>query len=255
MRRLGFVWVIGLALGCGGQSTRSTAEDTHQGAAPHGDTSPLGGGGAAGSVAHPTGAAGTAGAGGRAPEPVSLGDAENVGEGVPVAPTEAAFFWISSDGGVRIGNWFAASAGLSWDVGLSKIEPPRDGSTDARNVSGTGAAEGVVLWVQLDHPSNRPVNLSAYWGITFWAKLESASGVLVVALNDGSTTSSTSLDWSALPAQKLSVGPEWRQFTLSFDDFMVVQPSLVSIDFFAGEGGTSFDLWIDDLTLCASRCR
>jgi hypothetical protein len=229
MRWFACLIAAGLALiGCGGQARREGAGDG------------TGHGGAAG---------------GGAPAAVAPVDDENT-EGRPVTPAAAtgAFFWGSDSSGWHIGNWFV-TAGDSRDVGLSEIVPPRDGSTLARRVTDQGRVAGVVLWLELDHPLNRAVDLSTYWGLRFWARLESVSGRLVVALNDGRLESGSVDGKSALPSRTLAVGPVWQEFTLPFDAFPLDRLSLISTEFFVGEGGESFDLWVDELSfLCSGAC-
>ena len=96
--------------------------------------------------------------------------------------------------------------------------------------------------------------------MSFWARLESASGRVVVGLNDGSRGSGLLDGRSTLPSRTLAVGPDWQEFVLPFDSFPIKGlasdgPTLASIEFFVGDGGERFDLWIDDLALvCAGGC-
>lgn len=229
---------VGLVLiGCGGQARTGAASDETN----HGGTA---GAGTAGSSA------------GGAPATIARIDDERA-EGRPAVPDpiQAAVFWGSDTSGWHIGNWFVTSSDRLRDVGVSEIVPPRDGSTEARRVTGEGHAAGVVLWLQLDHPANRAVDLSAYSGLTFWARLESASGQLVVALNDGARGSGLLDGKWTLPSRAFAVEPDWREFTLPFDTFPLDDLSITSIEFFVGDGGEGFDLWIDDLAfLCSSAC-
>jgi hypothetical protein len=140
-----------------------------------------------------------------------------------------------------------------------EIDPPRDTSTQARGADGADFAAGVALWVQLDHLLNQPVNLSGCSAMSFWARLESPSGRVVVALNDGSRASGLLDGRSTLPSRTLDVGPDWQEFMLPFESFSqgvaAEGPSLASIEFFVGDGGERFDLWVDDLALvCSGGC-
>ncbi len=257
---MAFRWtaVLGVVLlqGCGGraQSDGGVPEPPADGPSaiagaindgPTAGSNHDGAGGKAGS--------GTASAGGGST--INPIDDESHASGAPLAaPSSAAIVWRSPAGGWKIGNWFWSSDRVR-DVELSPIEPPRDGSTQARHVSGAGFPSGVVLWLELDHLQRRPVDLSSYAGLTFWTRLSSTSGKLDVLLNDGSTNVTA---WGeSPPASSLSVavGGGWQQVTLSFEDFGVPQPQAVSIDFHVGDGGGSFDLWIDDLAFfCAGPC-
>lgn len=196
------------------------------------------------------------------PQPVDLGDDDHAGDGRPTLPPDVAtggFFWGGcGDGGWRIGNWFVTSD-RQRDAFSREIEPPRDTSTKAHGVTGADFATGVVLWVQLDHPSGRPVKLSGCSAMSFWARLESPSRRVVVALNDGSRASGLLDGWSTLPSRTLDVGADWKEFVLPFESFsqgvVADEPSIASIEFFVGNGGEKFDLWIDDLALvCSGGC-
>jgi hypothetical protein len=207
-------------------------------------------GGAAGNLTGGTGGTTQGGAAGY----VTI-DNEQADDGRPVAPPDSsAFFWGSNSAGWRIGNWFVTSDKVR-DAGVWPIEPPRGGSTEARRASGQGFASGVVLWVQLDHPQNRAVDLSAYSGIAFWARLKSATSAVVVSLNDGSHASGALDGRSTLPAVSLTAGDTWQQFTLPFDDFGLSDVKTTTIEFFVGDKGETFDLWIDDFALiCSGAC-
>jgi hypothetical protein len=173
---------------------------------------------------------------------------------VPPASSPGAFFWGSNSAGWRIGNWFITSDKVH-DTGLWPIDPPRAGSTEARRATGQGFALGVVLWVQLDHPLNRAVDLSAYSGIAFWARLKSATSAVVVSLNDGSHPSGALDGRSTLPSVSLAAGDTWEQFMLPFDAFGTSDPKVATVEFFVGDQGEAFDLWIDDFALiCSGRC-
>jgi hypothetical protein len=155
---------------------------------------------------------------------------------------------------VRISNWFVTSDKVH-DAGRWTIDPPRAGSTEARRVSGQGFASGVVLWLQLDHPSGRAVDLSAYSGIEFWARLNSATSAFVVSLNDGSLPSGALADRSTLPSVSMTAGDAWQQVTLPFDAFGLRDLKVTSVEFFVGDKGETFDLWVDDFALtCSGAC-
>jgi hypothetical protein len=195
-----------------------------------------------------------------APQPVDLGDGDHAGQdGQPALPTDSTggFFWRQcGSAGWRIGNWFVTSD-RTRDASPREIDPPRGGSTQARGVAGTDLAEGAVLWVQLDHPSNRAVSLAGCSAMSFWARLESPSGRVLVALNDGSSGGGSLDGRSALPSLTLNVGLDWEEIVLPFESFGLVgeELSVASIEFFVGEGAESFDLWIDDLALiCSAGC-
>ena len=187
-------------------------------------------------------------------------------------PAGAAFFWALGP----IGNWFFASAGDDRDSSphgdafTDNIVPPRGASVSARHVQGSGRVNGTDLYVQLKHPSNGIVDLSPYLGISFWARLTSPTGRLVIALGDNRVFSSIlTAESSNYPrfAQTVSASTNWQRFILLFDDFRQgsisgngsTQPftagGVSTIDFVVGINGESFDLWIDDLSLlCRGVC-
>lgn len=183
-------------------------------------------------------------------------DMDHVEKGYPTLPTvSSAFFWpwpASRSGAVAIGNWFVSSPpGIEGDAHIDDIVPPRNDSKKACHVTGSGLERGTNLWAQLRHPEGSPVDLSAYSGVAFWARLDSPSGKLVVAMDPrGYAFFAAQSAGSPLPARTLSVSGQWEKFVLSFDDLGLTTPAAAaSIDFVAGEGGESFDLWIDDLAL------
>ena len=246
-----------LLLGCGGRASVDGAREVgSSGAGSSGaiggsvDTVPGGTGGTT-QAGGATQAGGTTQGG--AAGYVSV-DNEHADDGRPVTPTSSAIFWGSNSAGWRIGNWFVTSDKVH-DAGLWPIEPPRADSTEARRASGQGFASGVVLWLQLDHPSGRAVDLSAYSGIEFWARLNSATSSFVVSLNDGSHTSGALTGRSTLPSVSLTADYTWQQFTLPFDAFGLSDPKITTVEFFAGDNGEMFDLWVDDFALsCAGAC-
>jgi hypothetical protein len=234
----GVMAVVLMAAGCGGASTKG----------PGHEMSSDGGAPSMAGAAH--------GGAAQVPQPANLGDGDQSGEGQPRLPTDATggFFWSGcAEAGWRIGNWFVTSD-RQRDAFPRQIEPPRDTSTQARGATGADFTAGVVLWVQLDHPSNRTVSLAGCRAMSFWARLESPSGRVLVALNDGSQASGVPEGRSTLPSRTLDIGPEWQELVLPFGAFPIgdVAPdslSVTSIEFFVGEGGEKFDFWVDDLTL------
>lgn len=251
-----------LAVGCGGVSSRSHGDGTGGTTASAGiggtQLGRSGSDGISGGLA--TGGSATGGAA-EVPQPVDLGDGDHADDGRPMVPVEATggFFWHGcGDTRWRIGNWFVTSDRMR-DGFSREIDPPRDGSTQCRGVTGADFAKGAALWVQLNHPIGDPVKLSGCSAVSFWARLESPSGQVVVALNDGSRPSGLLDGRATLPSRMLDVGPDWQEFVLPFESFpnVVVTdgPSVASIEFFVGEGGEKFDLWIDDLALvCSGGC-
>lgn len=251
--------VIGLLLlGCGGRARGDKADsDGAAGAASVGAMGErnMGGGGVGGTGVSGTGTGGTgtgtSGGSNGGPAEVTIDDEV---EGRPVAPSTAAIFWGSNTTGWRIGNWFLTTD-TTRDVQLSPLEPPRGDSKEARHVRGDGQSRGAVLWLELDHPFGRAVSLGAYSGVTFWARLKSVTGVLVVSLNDGTHLSGSLADRATLPSVSLTLGDSWQQFTLPFDAFGLSDPRASTVEFFVGDAGEAYDLWIDDFALtCPGAC-
>jgi hypothetical protein len=110
-------------------------------------------------------------------------------------------------------------------------------------------------------------NLSAYAGVAFWSRGQSASGSLLVAIQDDTVAAGHAYSqargsdqpWFEHPTV---LTPEWRRHILLFDDFH--QPGLTvplntqavwSLHMLAGLEGGGGDVWIDDLALlCRGAC-
>ena len=188
-----------------------------------------------------------------------IDDMDHATAGYPqLPPGSSAFFW-SAPSSVGIGNWFVSfETGSGRDAHVDVIEPARGTSKKACHLSGSNLARGADLWAQLDHPFGAPVDLGAYAGISFWARLDSISSKLVVAMNNrpGSEFYAASAGASPLPAVTMTVGSEWQHFVIPFEDLGINPTSVVSVDFVAGAGGEPFDVWIDDLALlCRGVCK
>lgn len=259
-----------LTAACGGVSSRAHGDA----GTPNGGTTASAGTGTGGTDVGVSGSDGVSGstggsvttggsaAGGttQVPQPVDLGDGDHADDGRPVVPidTTGGFFWRGcGSASWRIGNWWVTSD-RQRDALPREIDPPRNTSTTARGAGGADLPAGAVLWVELDHPRTRSVNLSGCSAVSFWARLESPSGQVVLALNEGSRGSGLLDGRSVLPSKTLDVGPDWQEFVLPFESFpglALDDLSLASIEFFVGDGGEKFDLWIDDLALvCPGGC-
>jgi hypothetical protein len=184
----------------------------------------------------------------------TIDDMDHAADGYPTLPEgSSAFFWRAPDA-VGIGNWFVSSNGSVRDARIESIDPPRDASHKACRVKSIENGSTAELWAQLDHPAGRPVDLSGYAGIAFWARLAGGEGNLVVAIDNRGGGGYLQNNGSPLPSRMLTATEQWQQFLVPFDDFAFEPTAVVSIDFVAG-GGEPFDLWIDDLALlCRSAC-
>ena len=121
-------------------------------------------------------------------------------------------------------------------------------------MKGSGLETGRNLWVQLDHPQGRPVNLGAYLGISFWARLNSTDSKLMVAMDDqgGSDFFKTSRTASH---RTVGMSDQWERYVLLFQDFGIDGSKIAAFDFVPVANTAPFDLWIDDLSLlCRGGC-
>jgi hypothetical protein len=206
-------------------------------------------GGAAGRPASGTG--GDAGA--PLDQTESIPDADGNAKYPSLANMPAAFYW---SGG--LGNWFvctpggAANTGPHGDAQSAEIVPPRGDSHEAFRLQASGLPFGADLYAQLEHPSGSAVDLSAYAGIGFWAKLDGASDQLSVGLSATAPLCATSSDVTTVT---VSVPNTWQKFELPFEAFGIDGHAVANVEFIAGAGGGAFDLWIDELSLlCRGEC-
>ncbi len=238
-RRFGrAVWPVFVALaGCAGRSQAPT---------------PAGNGGEGADIA-------TGAVGGMTTSPSTsyrtLDDMDHAEGSYPVGLEPPAFYWTTSTSG-GIGNWFVMSVdGTVSDAAIDEILPPRGESRKACHVSGAGYARGLDLFAQLNHPTSRPADLSAFLGIAFWARLTSETSKLVAAVGDGRTFFAAEDDQSPLPSQTFTVSDHWQHFELSFQSIGADPSHVVSLEFVGGEGGEPFELWVDDLAfICSGAC-
>jgi hypothetical protein len=166
-------------------------------------------------------------------------------------PNDAAFVWQYG-----LGNWFQLtlppSRSLHGDAIRAAVVPPRGTSTSAYRMQGSDSPNGADLYVQLNHPLGRDLDLSQYAGIGFWAKLDGDTGELAVALatQDESITAPPNP-----PFVMRSVRAEWQEFRIPFADFGIDGSAVAEIHFVVGQGGGAFDLWLDELSLlCFEEC-
>jgi hypothetical protein len=174
----------------------------------------------------------------------------------PAGLPPSGFYWTTSSTSGGIGNWFVQSAeGKLSDAMIDEIVPHRDGSRRACHVTGADYARGVDLFAQLNHPTSRPADLSAFRGIAFWARLTSQSGKLVVAIGDGRSYFIADDALSPLPSHTFAVSDQWQHFELSFESIGADPSRVVSLEFVGGEGGEPFELWVDDVAfVCSGAC-
>jgi len=238
-----FTWLVVLATACGG----------HSRGAPGGDGPDSVGGAGSGSGAMAD--AGSHDGGDKTAPDASttevIDDGDHPNDHPALPPNTSAFWW----GGSHLGNWFVdapAPNAYRRDALRADISPPRDESVWAFRLQDSGRERGVDLWAQLDHPLGRAVDLGAYGGIAFWARLSGATQRLVVGMNPGVSYFEAP---GEVPSVELAVSSEWQRFELEFEQFGIDGHAIASFDFIVGEGGGDVDLWIDDLSLrCRSAC-
>jgi hypothetical protein len=173
-------------------------------------------------------------------------------EGDPILPPgSSAFIWSRG-----IGNWFVTSSdGDIRDAGSAEIEPPREESQQAYRVTSAEPPQAVDLWVQLDHPAGRALDLGEYGGIAFWARMNGPSKEVLVAFSLDGRYFDPGIEPGTLNTHSIAVSSEWEYFVLEFEPLGVDNTAISSFDFVVGTDGESFDLWIDDLALlCADTC-
>ncbi|MEO7034425.1 MAG: hypothetical protein ABI548_11030 [Polyangiaceae bacterium] len=178
----------------------------------------------------------------------------NASSASPLLPPEsgASFFWNAGAGHILLGNWFVSSSdGRTADAVVEGIDSSDPATGKACHVSG-GQGIGVDLFAQLDHPSGSPVDLSAYSGISFRARLNAPRTALIVAFDaQGQFLSNP----TAFPQRALTVTQEWQQFELPFNEFKLNTGAISSIDFVVDQGAEPVDLWVADLGLvCVGTC-
>ncbi len=232
-----FVWLPILA-GCGGVVHRNDS-NTSRG----GSTATSTGGGAA-MTTPGTGGGSTASPGGSTTELVD--DMEHTDGKYPRLPPGSGFFWSQG-----LGNWFVTSSdGITQDAPIEAFVTP-DGVTGKACHVSSAAGVGVDLWAQLSHPTGHAVDLSAYSGVAFKVRLIGPSQTFIVAFSaNGRFAPDMGFTWVKLRASEV-----WQTQQVLFEDVVLDDPNVSSIDFAVPASHDPVDLWIDDLTfLCKGTC-
>lgn len=169
----------------------------------------------------------------------------------PDTPTESAFLWSRG-----IGNWFVTTSdGETRDAPSVPLDPPRGDSTRGRRAVSGDPPMATDLWLELDHPWGRPVDLSGYTGLAFWARLEGSSDVLTVLFGARGLYQDPTVVSESFPTVSFTVSTEWEQFVIAFDDLDSDGLAFSSLDFVVGTDGGDFELFIDELQLlCRESC-
>jgi hypothetical protein len=173
---------------------------------------------------------------------------------------------ISKNGG-RVGGWYSYNDGSSGGTAQFTLATVNRGaSTTGYEYSGSGFSNwGSGVGFDFYNPSNgaltkQPYDVSAYAGVTFWAKaLKTVS--IVVAFPDQDTSPAgmkcTTCDhhWN----KSLQLSTDWQRYTILFKDLLleagtVPEPTafdsahVLSCEMRVGPGVT-FDILIDDIAL------
>jgi hypothetical protein len=210
-----------------------------------GDRAPSGGGSSAGDGA-PSGSGsstGGSGAAGGAPGPTTVPIGEAPGDDYPAVPeNSAAFFWRYG-----LGNWFVTTSdGQLHDADLDEVA----GTKIWKGAGKPGTT--VDLWAQLNHPVGTAIDLSAYSGITFDARLTGTSSSVSIAFNANGDYGMAAL---VSPDQQKQVSSDWRSYEVPFSKSGGEPAVISSIDFIVGDSTEPLELAIRNLSLtCNGPC-
>jgi hypothetical protein len=193
--------------------------------------------------------AGVGGALGGAPPDNQIQVVDDVGDPggpYPQAPG-SAFFWRYG-----LGNWFVSGSDGSFrDASVDDVIPPRGSRQKAYHAMQTKPGVAVDLFAQLHHPQGDGVDLTAYAGVSFWARLDSPSGQLTVAFGANGQFSKL----ASVPQEVVPISGDWTQFLVRFADLDLDRTSVSSIDFVLGSSSEPLGLWVDDLGFsCQGNC-
>ena len=164
-------------------------------------------------------------------------------------PGSSSFFWRGG-----LGNWFVSWLGGSRDASIDDVVPARGDSQKAYHVTQSAPGAAIDLWAQLQHPQGTAIDLSAYTGVSFWARLDEPSGDLTVAFgaNGGFSNAATLV---AVPRKVLPLSRDWAQYQVKFADVGLDSSAVSSIDFVIDGSGGLLGLWVDELGFtCRGSC-
>jgi hypothetical protein len=228
--------VMGIASGvtaCGGTVSKP---DAHPSATPAEGGAETGGGGAPGT----------------APAPSGSTSAPLGGPGLedPATDFGGAFLWRQG-----LGNWFVSVPPSMTTEAQGEVV---DGAKVWSGLSGEG--EWLDLWAQLNHPSGGAVDLGAYSGISFEARLQA---VREVASTGGSPKGDLTIAFDAqgdiakaAPERPFLVDETWQSYRLEFSFDAADFSRIASIDFFAHCAAPPFELQLRNVALqCEDTCR
>ena len=165
-----------------------------------------------------------------------------------VPPGSSGFFWRFG-----LGNWFVVSSdGVFQDAPIEAVTLADGSSARACHASSMGQGVGVDLWAQLNHPTGKPVDLSAYSGVAVSARLTGANSTLTVAFDAKGQVPQGD---ATVPQQTFMLGADWQTLSLRFADVGQDSSAVSSVDFMVTAPQAPFDLWVRDLVLlCSKTC-
>lgn len=199
--------------------------------------------GCAGSVSKPGDNSGAAGAAPVVPTVPAASESLDDPSGIyPDAPGNgSAFFWRWG-----LGNWFVArSDGTHRDATYEALATGKVWKAPAELGGATD------LWAQLNHPSGKPIDLSAYQGMTFDARLVDGAAQLVVALSAGGDLSVAE---RTSAAQRFELDETWRSYALDFGEGGA-SAAVSSFDFVVATPRSAGELQVRNVALsCNATC-
>ena len=177
----------------------------------------------------------------------------------------------AKDHGNRVGNWypFGDKGGINT---IDNAAMRRGASTRVMHMTGSGFNDwGSGMGADLNNsPSKNAYDVSAFSGITFWARAGKAVSVTVALpelATDGSAPSHTCTTCDHHYFYAVAVTTTWQRFKVNFADLMLESPGVVPVvDHFdptivtsvqfreakLPDPDESYDLWIDDVAFVAA---
>lgn len=176
--------------------------------------------------------------------------------------------WILFDdfegGGKFAPSWGMIAAGPRQPPLQEGLVPPRQTSRRAMHLQGDPSTAAVDT--NAHHHFNWGTLFSA---VRFWARSDGRTSELLVALTDIRaglrTLDEDQVDGRPWKVKRVTLGPEWRLYTIAFDELSSETPGMPTAFYGPGEGAQAgselhfvlpanqpFDVWVDDVEL---RCR
>lgn len=237
----------GGASAAGGETSGSGGEPATGGAGPTGGASAGGGASGGASTGGAAGAGGGATGGAGATE-ILIDDLEHGDEAYLNIPFVGN--WRLADDGTSAGVWTSPVAPKSNSTPFSTSD--RGGGNLAVHAKADGYTNwGVDLYVSLQETQaegNKPIDLSQYGGIFFWAKADSATKKIKVSVEDQTSHA----DYAHIGMEKTVTGT-WARYDVSFAELefgksrTIERDKIYAIHF--SVNSSAVDFWIDDVGL------